>query len=45
MNADSNGGAYVPAGEDQGRNAAFSAQDLAAALGVDVERVHRAVEG
>jgi hypothetical protein len=38
-------GEYAPAGEAQGINARFTAAEVAAAFGVDVERVHRAMAG
>ncbi len=40
-----NDGGYIPAGEDQGQNASFSAEALADAFAVEVERVHRAIRG
>lgn len=38
-------GEYTPAGEDQGVNASFTADQLARAFEVDVERVHNAFQG
>lgn len=38
-------GEYTPAGEDQGVNASFTAQHVANAFEVDVERVHNAFQG
>ena len=35
-------GEYAPAGEAQGINERFAASEVAAALGVAIERVHRA---
>jgi hypothetical protein len=45
MEAETNDGAYVPAGEDQGRDATFSASELASAFEVAADRVHRAMQG
>ncbi len=36
---------YVPSGEAQGQDAQFTASQVAAAFGVDAERVHRALAG
>lgn len=38
-------GAYVPAGEGQGQHATFGADQIAAAFGVAIDRVHRAFAG
>lgn len=38
-------GAYVPAGEDQGQDRLFSAEQVAEAFDVDASRVHAAIEG
>ena len=38
-------GEYAPAGEAQGIGERFTAGEVAAAFGVDVERVHRAMTG
>jgi hypothetical protein len=38
-------GEYTPAGEDQGKDRKFSAQEVADAFGIDVARVHNAFEG
>ena len=38
-------GEYAPAGEAQGRGATFAAQEIAAAFGVGVDRVHKAMAG
>jgi hypothetical protein len=38
-------GEYVPAGEGQGLGAAFTADQVAAAFGVAIDRVHRAMAG
>ncbi len=38
-------GAYVPAGEDQGRDRTFSPEQIAEAFGVQVERVREAIHG
>ncbi len=37
--------AYVPAGEAQGQGARFTGPQVAAAFGVELERVHRALAG
>jgi len=38
-------GEYTPAGEDQGVNSSFSADQIASAFEVDTQRVHNAFEG
>jgi hypothetical protein len=38
-------GEYVPAGEAQGQDARFTAEHVAGAFGVDVNRVHNALQG
>ncbi len=38
-------GEYIPAGEAQGAGETFSAEQMAAAFGVDVDRVHDAMRG
>lgn len=38
-------GEYTPAGEAQGRNATFTADQVAAAFEVEVDRVHNAFQG
>ncbi len=38
-------GAYVPAGEDQGQNRTFTAEQIAEAFGVDADRVRDAIHG
>jgi len=38
-------GEYTPAGEDQGVNASFTADQVASAFDVDIERVHNAFQG
>lgn len=38
-------GEYVPAGEAQGQNSLFTADQVANAFGVEVRRVHNAFEG
>lgn len=38
-------GEYAPAGEAQGQNASFGADQIAAAFGVAIDRVHRAFAG
>ena len=38
-------GEYTPAGEDQGQNASFTAEQVAQAFEVDIERVHNALRG
>lgn len=38
-------GAYVPAGEDQGEDRLFTAEEMAEAFGVDASRVRSAIEG
>lgn len=38
-------GEYTPAGEDQGVNASFTAEQVAQAFDVDIERVHNAFQG
>jgi len=38
-------GDYVPAGEDQGLASRFGAEQVAAAFGVAIDRVHRAMAG
>jgi len=38
-------GEYAPAGEAQGQGALFSADRLAGAFGVEIDRVHRALDG
>ena len=38
-------GEYAPAGEAQGQNATFTADQVAAAFNVAVDRVHRAMAG
>jgi hypothetical protein len=38
-------GEYTPAGEDQGKDRTFTAQQVAEAFDVEVERVHNAFEG
>jgi hypothetical protein len=38
-------GEYAPAGEAQGTGARFSAEDIAAAFGVAIDRVNRALAG
>lgn len=38
-------GEYTPAGEDQGVNAAFTADQVARAFEVDIQRVHNAFQG
>ena len=38
-------GEYAPAGEAQGEQATFPADQVAAAFGVDIERIHRAMQG
>lgn len=38
-------GEYIPAGEAQGVNASFTADQIAAAFGVAVDRVHNAFQG
>ena len=38
-------GEYTPAGEGQGKYRKFSAQEVADAFGVDVVRIHNAMEG
>jgi hypothetical protein len=45
MRANDSHEGYVPAGEDRGVEATFAAPDLAAAFAVDVDRVHRAMDG
>ncbi len=40
-----NDGEYLPAGEDQGLGARFSAEELATAFDVAVERVRQAISG
>ena len=43
--ADKEGADYIPAGEGQGLHTHFSAEQVANAFGVAVERVHRAFAG
>ncbi len=38
-------GEYTPAGEDQGVNASFTADQVAHAFEVDIDRVHNAFQG
>jgi len=38
-------GEYVPAGEGQGEGVAFTADQVASAFGVAIDRVHRAMAG
>lgn len=38
-------GEYAPAGEAQGQHAAFTAEQVAGALGVSLDRVHAAMAG
>ena len=38
-------GEYAPAGEAQGAGDRFGASEIAAALGVEIDRVHRAMAG
>ena len=38
-------GEYIPAGEAQGQHAAFTADQVAAAFNVAIDRVHRAMAG
>lgn len=38
-------GEYTPAGEDQGVNASFTADQVARAFEVDIQRVHNALQG
>lgn len=38
-------GEYTPAGEDQGKYRKFTADEVAAAFDVDVQRVHKAFKG
>lgn len=38
-------GEYAPAGEAQGQNETFTAAEVADAFGVQISRVHRAMEG
>lgn len=38
-------GEYTPAGEDQGVNASFTADQVARAFEVDIQRVHNAFQG
>lgn len=42
---DTQTGEYTPAGEDQGENRKFSAQQVAEAFDVEVSRVHNAIKG
>lgn len=42
---DNASGEYVPAGEAQGGNASFTADQVADAFGVEVHRVHNAFQG
>lgn len=38
-------GEYTPAGEDQGVNSSFTAEQVASAFEVDIQRVHNAFHG
>lgn len=38
-------GAYIPAGEDQGQNRTFAAEQVAEAFSVEVDRVRDAIQG
>ncbi len=40
-----NEGEYTPAGEDQGVSSSFTADQVATAFEVDVQRVHNAIKG